>query len=145
LLVTRSDFLAAIAVRQSAQQVCAKYGRGQSELFFQGHWGFQYYMDLLGASAFDVKHSKLQPGDHLAVPSNNTSLYAINPELLALQENLTVSGPNWLATWNTSAGAGFYAASLGPLPFAFGRIPPENVTIYLLKPTAPPKVTASQL
>ena len=34
-------------------------------------------------------------------------------------------------------GAGFYASSWGPLPFAFGRVPPEIVSVYVWKPAAP--------
>jgi hypothetical protein len=141
LLVARSDFLLAAAVRQSAQQVCARFGQGRSVLFFQGHWGFQYYMEAQGASALDVKHSRLQAGDCLAVPANNTSLFTVNSEVLTLREvaAVTVPGPHWLTTWSAPAGAGFYASVQGPLPFAFGPVSPENVIVYDLKPAAPAK------
>jgi hypothetical protein len=137
LLVARSDYLLAVAVRQSAQQVCAKYGHRQSALIFQGHWGFQFYMDAPSATALDVKHSNLQPGNFLAVPANNTSLFIMNSETLTPLEVDAVAGPNWLTTWSTPSGAGFYASAQGPLPFAFGRVPPENVTVYDLNRAAP--------
>jgi 4-amino-4-deoxy-L-arabinose transferase-like glycosyltransferase len=131
--VTRSDFLLTAAVRRCAEQICARYGRETGTLWFQGHWGFQYYMQSFGASALDVKHSPLRPGDDLVVPSNNTNLLPPNPERAELLEVLTVPGPRWLTTWNTATGAGFYASVWGPLPFAFGRVPPEGASVYVLK------------
>ena len=137
LLVTRSDFLLAAAVRRCADQICARYGRDTGTLWFQGHWGFQYYMQSFGASVFDVKRSRLKPGDGLVVPANNTNVLPPDPDNGRLLEFLTISGPHWLTTWNRSLGAGFYASSMGPLPFAFGRVPPESASVYVLRPPAP--------
>jgi hypothetical protein len=134
LLVTRADFCLALAVRQSAQQVCAGYGRGPGTLWYQGHWGFQFYMDAMGALPLDIRRSRLKSGDFLVVPQNNTSLYLVNPEMVTLRETIAVFGPHWLTTWNRAPGAGFYASTFGPLPFAFGPVPPENVSLYALQP-----------
>lgn len=136
LLVTRSDFLLATAVRKSAQDVCARYVRETGTLWFQGHWGFQYYMQSSGAFIFDVKRARLKPGDDLVVPSNNTNVLPPDPGNGELLEILTVSGPHWLTTWNPTVGAGFYASTMGPLPYAFGRVPPERVSVYTLHPPA---------
>jgi hypothetical protein len=137
LLVTRADFCLAIAVRQSAQQACVKYGREPGVLWYQGHWGFQFYMDAMGALPLDIRHSALKPGDILVVPVNNTSLFPVNSETSTLRETIAVSGPRRLTTWSAPAGAGFFAAAEGPLPFAFGHVPPENVFVYALKSLAP--------
>lgn len=140
LLVTRADFLLAKAVRQSAGQVAAKYGNGPGTLWFQGHWGFQYYMDASGASAMDSEHFALKPGDNLVLPMNNTGLFPVSSEMTTLREMTAVSSPRLFATWNAPAGAGFYASTEGPLPFAIGSAPPENVFIFAVKPpaSAPP-------
>ncbi len=140
LLVTQADFCLALAVRQSAQQAGVKHGREPGALWYQGHWGFQYYMDALGALPLDIKHSALKPGDILVVPENNTSLFPVNSETATLRETITVSGPRRLTTWSTPAGAGFFAAAEGPLPFAFGRVPPENVSVYALKSPVPASI-----
>jgi 4-amino-4-deoxy-L-arabinose transferase-like glycosyltransferase len=137
LLVTRADFCLALAVRQSAQQAGVKYGREPGALWYQGHWGFQFYMDAVGALPLDIRHSALKPGDTLIVPVNNTSLFPVNSETATLRETIAVSGPSWLTTWSTPAGAGFFAAAEGPLPFAFGHVPPETVFVYALKSPAP--------
>ena len=140
LLVTRADFCLALAVRQSAQRACVKQGREPGTLWYQGHWGFQFYMDAMGAIPLDIKHSALKPGDTLVVPENNTSLFPVNPETATLRETIAVSGPRRLTTWSTPAGAGFFAAAEGPLPFAFGNVPPENVFVYVLKSPAPTSI-----
>jgi hypothetical protein len=134
--VAQSDFLLATATRQSARLVCANYKSTAGNLWFQGHWGFQYYMDQAGAWALDAKHSRLSPGDTLALPMNNVAL-PLNMKNMVLQGTLSASGPCWFSTWNPPIGAGFYASSWGPLPFAVGRTRPEIVSVYVLEPAAP--------
>jgi len=137
LLTARADFQLATAVRQSARQVWAGYGREARPLWFQGHWGFQYYMEALGVPALDLKRSVVNPGDHLAIPHNNSNLFLPDPQKVTMRETLTVSGPSLLATWNETVGAGFYASVWGPLPFVFGHVPPEGVSVYDFGPPAP--------
>jgi hypothetical protein len=133
LLVTRADFSAACAVRQSALETCARFGGTSDCLWFQGHWGFQFYMDPAVSAALDFEHSILKPGDLLAVPAGNTSVMAPESSRATPLDVLTFSGLEPLATWNVNAGAGFYAAVYGPVPFVFGAIPPERVSIYAWK------------
>jgi len=130
LLVTQSDFLLAVAVRQSAQQVCVKYGTKGGTLWYQGHWGFQYYMEALGASPIDIRRSRLKAGEKIALPQNNTTFFQPSPSAVSVVETMAIPGPHRLTTWSRGAGAGFYAATWGPLPFAFNHVPPENVVMY---------------
>ena len=134
LLATRADFLLATAVRQSARQVCAKYGGKSRMLWFEGHWGFQYYMNTLGASALDLKHSAIDAGDNLALPVNNINIIPPDRQKVTILDTLTIPGPNLFATLSGTIGADFYASFLGPLPFAFGRVPPEKVFVVTPKP-----------
>lgn len=137
LLAARADFQFATAVRQSARQVWAGYGHTTRPLWFEGHWGFQYYMEALGASALDLKRSVVDPGDHLAIPRNNSNVLFPDPQKVVMRETLTFPGPSLLATCNETMGAGFYASLWGPLPFAFGHVPPESVSVYDFRPLAP--------
>lgn len=134
MAVAHADFLYAIAVRQSAAETVTKFSPANSNLWFQGHWGFQFYMEKWGALVIDTKHPGLKPGDHLAMPLANTSLLPLDPANTELLGTVSVNGPRWLATWNPTVGGGFYAAVTGPLPFAFGPVPSEQVAIYRLKP-----------
>jgi 4-amino-4-deoxy-L-arabinose transferase-like glycosyltransferase len=128
-LVALSDFLFAAAVRQSALQTYERCGQGGQTVWFQGHWGFQYYLAELGGQALDKRHPGFRDGDFLAVPLNNTNL---DPPA-APRNAFYVNGPRFLADMNLYIGAGFYSSSDGPLPFVFGHVPPENIIIYALK------------
>ena len=130
LLVAQSDFQAAVAVRKCAQWACAQ--AGAKKLWFQGHWGFQFYMQSGGAFPVDFKKSVFQPGDEIAIPSNNTNLLPLDPAKSRGLAFLAVPGSRWLSTMNAAAGAGFYASTWGPLPFVFGPAPPETVSLYAL-------------
>jgi 4-amino-4-deoxy-L-arabinose transferase-like glycosyltransferase len=136
-LITRSDYLLAVAVRQSARETFAKYGHGRAAFWYEGHWGFQYYMDLFGAAALDMQHPALKVGDHLAVPLHNCFIFEPKSEAAEVAEVITVQGPQWLTTWSADVGAGFYSFP-GPMPFAFGRVPPETVAVYVWKTNSPP-------
>jgi len=129
LLVVRADFIAAQAARESAMLTVARYSR--DSFYFQGHWGFQYYMEAAGMRAFEYSRTTLKPGDLLALPADNTSVRSPNPDTVVQWDQITVPGPRWLATMNPM-GAGFYASSRGPLPFAFGKVIDPEIYIYHL-------------
>jgi hypothetical protein len=98
-------------------------------------------MESLGFAALDVQRSPIKPGNILALPDNNTSTAPPNPDATARQETIEVQGPDFLSTMNVQVAAGFYASLRGPLPFAFGKVPPESVLLFFLKTNgpAPPK------
>jgi len=133
LLLTWSDFSHAIAVRECVNQVREKYARTTGTLWFQGHWGFQFYMEQFGGKPVDFKHPELTTGDFVAIPAINTNIRPPDPRYSTLLDVFTVPGPGWFTTWNYKVGAAFYASLLGPLPFAFGAVPPEQVSVYVLK------------
>lgn len=138
LSVARSDFLLAGAVRESARQSYARLEGKKGTLWFGGHWGFQYYLEGFGQNAKAVVNGHLQApkGDLLANPVNNTNVESPRSSHVDWQEALSVDGPHWLTTFSRDVGAGFYASIWGPLPFSFARVPPENVTVYHLMPSA---------
>jgi 4-amino-4-deoxy-L-arabinose transferase-like glycosyltransferase len=140
LLVTWSDYANAVAVRRGTELIRDKYGRAAGTLWFQGHWGFQYYMEAFGARAEDFKHPELQPGDLVFSPEMNTNISPPDPSRATCSDLIATAGPGWLTTWNPRVGAGFYAAAAGPLPFAFGPVPPEKVFVYWIK--SPPPAAA---
>jgi len=137
LLVAQSDFQLAVSVRRSAQETFVKYGHGKATVWFEGHWGFQYYMEQLGGRAVDFKNFTPSAGDLLIVPLHNTYIAEAPAAMVGRREVLSVSGPLGLTTWNAAVGAGFYSSVSGPLPFAFGAVPAESLFIYELKPADP--------
>ena len=130
LLVVAADASFANAVWNVADQVSAKYRQAPGNHWFQGHWGFQYYLEEFGWSAEDFKSSAVKPGDIIAVPSDNTNVLPPKSSEAMVLETFSVNRMSWLATMDGKIGAGFYSSVWGPLPFAFGRVPPQRVDVY---------------
>jgi hypothetical protein len=61
---------------------------------------------------------------------NNTNIIFPEKELVSLNKTLKFTPCPWLATMNNVCGAGFYYQGWGPVPFLFGRIPPEYYYVF---------------
>ena len=131
LAVTWGDFALANTQRQAAAAICQELRPHGNLIWFQGHWGFQYYMEQAGARAVNVQAPTMQPGDFLVLPENNVNIYSpayYSPYFNVLQmKTYTFPASRWIGTMQRPpTGAGFYAANIGPLPYLFGPIPNEN-------------------
>lgn len=131
--VAQSDTALANAQRTAAERVMKRARHQAGDVWFQGHWGFQYYMQSLGARPM-ASRTELHAGDHIVVPENNTNTFPIDPGILATRETVEVRTNRWLTTMHGGLGAGYYAYIWGPLPFAFGRVPPERFQLLRLAP-----------
>jgi len=131
--VAAADYSFALTPRTSARAVTSAYGVDTHRLWFQGHWGFQYYMQKYGATPMDLQHVQIAPGDYIAMPSHNSNVYPMKKGVTELN-TFFVPVRGWLSTMNGDTGAGFYASLWGPLPFAFGAAPPQTVTIFAYDP-----------
>jgi 4-amino-4-deoxy-L-arabinose transferase-like glycosyltransferase len=132
-LVAWADTSFAIASRTAASRIRAAHSDRTYTLWFQGHWGFQYYMEQLGAKAIDVTRSQLRPGDVVAVPGLNSNVYPMPPERTRVLETFDLPTLGWLATMNLGVGAGFYTDEGGPLPFAVGPVQPERFAVLEIR------------
>ncbi len=122
---------------QSARDTARRYGSGgntQGVVLFQGHWGFQYYMQLAGAKAFDFDRPQYRAGDYLVVPQNNANIRQLPEQYVYGVKTSEVDATHGLALMCTSLGAGFYSSSWGPMPYAFGPVPPDRYHALLLGP-----------
>ena len=128
--VAWADFAYANSARAAAERIHTKYGGGAAHLLFEGHWGFQYYMEALGGKAIDVRTTSVTTGDILVIPENNTNVFPPPKEWASFVETLEVPSSRWIATMGSELGAGFYADVFGPLPFAVGKVPPERDRIF---------------
>jgi hypothetical protein len=107
-------------------------------LWFEGHWGFQHYMEARGARPLDWRRSRLAPGDRVAIPVDNANVVALPADAVVHREIRDLPVLPFLATLNPRVGAGFYAEEWGPLPFAFGRIPPDRYVLLEVVRELPP-------
>jgi hypothetical protein len=131
LLVTWADYRFADNARQAAGEINNTYKGVTMNRWFQGHWGFQYYMEKGGGKALDIRQLRFFAGDIMVVPSNNTNIHVLPERYFRPVQTITLQSFPWLATMSSTVGAGFYANIWGPLPFAIGAVPPEKYTIYL--------------
>ncbi|MDZ7686083.1 MAG: hypothetical protein U5O39_14595 [Gammaproteobacteria bacterium] len=124
MIPVHADYVRAKSVRHAAMEIVNRRQEGQ-QIFFEGHWGFQWYMESLGAEMLDL--SRARSGDLIVAPMNNTNVRLDVPKRMIddfYRENFP--GPTYAATMRDSLGAGFYSDFSGPLPFRFGPVPPEE-------------------
>jgi 4-amino-4-deoxy-L-arabinose transferase-like glycosyltransferase len=133
--VAGADARLANLAREAAQSVRARTSNEVGTLWYEGHWGFQYDMEQLGARPVDGQDFQIRPGDFVAVPENNLR-FAGFPQDMSFQKEavLELPNPSGAAVLSWQLGAGFYSSYWGPLPFAFGPAPPER---YLLVRASP--------
>ena len=131
LSVTWADYGLANSARSAVERIYATYGKEKRTLWFQGHWGFQYYMEWRGAKVAEMHKFGLASGDILVVPENNWPTFPLlQDRIVALQDTIELhpSVP-WLTTMNRFRGAGFYSDIWGPLPFVMESALPERYHI----------------
>jgi hypothetical protein len=125
LWVATADMALARTARAAAQFVQQKTHGDVSSTWFQGHWGFQYYMQQFGAKPLDQFANGVKFGDLVVIPVYNTSLSKF-PLKTAAPEQMDFAANTGVVTMNPDAGAGFYFSGWGPLPFAFGPMPVQR-------------------
>ena len=135
--VAAADTRLANLAREAAQSVRGRTSNEVGTLWYEGHWGFQYYMEQLGAQPVDALDFRIRPGDFVAVPENNARFAGFPPDM-SFQTEAVLELPNrsGAAVLNWQLGAGFYSSYWGPLPFAFGPAPPEH---YVIMRASPPR------
>jgi len=131
--VTTADYFFASAPPIAARAIQSAYGDKNHRIWFQGHWGFQYYMQQNGATPLDLQKLGLTEGDYVAMPSGNSNVYPLKEPMVEL-ETFSIPPFGSLTTMNEDAGAGFYASLWGALPFAFGPNTGQSVTVFAYDP-----------
>jgi 4-amino-4-deoxy-L-arabinose transferase-like glycosyltransferase len=141
LVVAWADSRLAGAGRTAAERLSA--GRGPAgTLWFEGHWGFQHYMEARGARALDWRRPRLAPGDRVAIPIDNANVVALPADAVAHRAILDIPVFPFVATLNPARKAGFYLDDWGILPFAFGPVPPERyVLLEVVREVRPGELT----
>lgn len=118
--------------RNAAEQISSQYSNDHQNLWFQGHWGFQYYMEKAGFRHIECS-SALKSGDIVATPSFGNNLIPLKENFVTIQTFKAELVP-WISVMDSSLGAGFYM-TFGPMPYAFGRVSPIYFYVALFKPS----------
>lgn len=138
-LVVYGDARCAEISRTGARLLHERLDGRAGALWFQGHWGFQYYMEAGGARALDRAAPAGRPGDYVVVPSDNTAIWNMALGTFTLGGNIDITVPPGLATMQATAGAGFYADAIGPLPFAIDPGHTRRFFVARLRTTQSPQ------
>lgn len=134
-LLLWGDFEQASSQRQAAQRSVAmlRTALPNAEVYFQGHWGFQWYMEALGGKAVDFREIELgNPQLPMVIPLDNTNVQALEARLPLPSQAFTVPASTVVSTMSQKLGAGLYASVWGVLPFHFGGGHRERYEVWLL-------------
>ncbi len=126
--VTVADHALAGAQRDAVDEIALQFGDREERVWFQGSWGFQWYMEHAGFTKIDHAATTLSAGDLVVIPYNNPRWMNFPPELAEKLTVLRAPVAAWASTKSAPLGAGFYAR--GPLPFVFGPSDPEWYFVY---------------
>ncbi len=129
LMVAWADFEQAGSARAAASHLQQQVRGVSSTIWFEGHWGFQYYMEQLDARPINGKDIHFSPNDAIIVPKGNTYLVGLPRTGLAPWFEYDAVASTWLTTMNGASGAGFYSDAWGPLPFVFCKVPAEHYVV----------------
>jgi 4-amino-4-deoxy-L-arabinose transferase-like glycosyltransferase len=132
LWLTAADTELANSARIAANTIAQKAHNESGEIWFLGHWGFQYYMERFGARAVVVQTPPQRSGDFLAV-AENSKLFEMRPQFVASRDAIQIPMRLGITTAQEKLGAGFYSADTGPLPFALGPVPAEKYELIRLR------------
>jgi 4-amino-4-deoxy-L-arabinose transferase-like glycosyltransferase len=133
LSVTIGDYKLANTARLAASQFQQRFRNESGTVWFEGHWGFQYYMQKWRAKPLDLEQHGLVPGDVLIVPINNTNV-SRKPAAPAIASFEQINYAQFFAiTMSREIGVGFYSSKWGPLPWTVAPVPPEHYLIFRIK------------
>lgn len=136
LLIAFADFQLANSYRRAGMQIGElATARPEAQLWFRGHWGFQFYLEKQNGKALEADpqgERQLRPGDWLAVASYPAPVWLSDSLKERLKKAMTLAYPLRMPirTMNPPARAGFYASATGNLPYSFSRRPLEIIQVY---------------
>jgi hypothetical protein len=120
LLIVKADADLAALGRDAARELIAPNVIAGHRVWFDGHWGFQWYAEKVGALCLTATPPRPSSGD-LAVSSLRTGggVNALFPARTLIRSvEGTSSGGRIISS---SLGAGFYGTAWGYLPWAWGE------------------------
>jgi len=136
LFVSYADYAFANSARDVAVELNQKYISRGERVWYQGHWGFQYYMDSFGARPFDRNAPRLEEGD-IVVRSYNNSNISNMPEKLfniTLIEVIDRPLPPYISVMSfRPRAAGFYSSVFGAIPYALGHTGTDRYGVMRLR------------
>ena len=135
--VAWADYKRAGAGRTAASIISDRYKSHPQSVWFQGHWGFQYYMEREKTfNPFDIKRITYFEGDLLVIPSSNKGgknyFFTSDDDWVPVDE-IETNICNWLSVHDCEARTGFYSDICGPIPYLFTAVQNETYQVFKIK------------
>ena len=120
LFLAAADEATADGARIAARRLCGKYRQGGRLVWFQGHWGFQYYMEQLGGKPFERTGATWNWGDFVIIPVGAVNSFELPDKIVRQLEIVEYPSGIPCSIMSRATGAAFYASVWGPLPYSIG-------------------------
>ena len=131
LMFVKADVAEANNQRQAAEKIATMTSAYKGQVWFFGHWGFQYYMERNGAKPYADKKTVFQLGDIVVMPTNNTNINAKLSKKVFWPVMEIEDNSRWTNVMQPNAGAGFYSDRRGPMPLNIYNSPPDKYYLYV--------------
>ncbi len=128
--VAQADADWANSARQMASVIREQTKNEAGAVWYQGHWGFQYYMQQSGMVPFDLDLTAFHPGDLLVTPMVDLAALPPPARFVASEERFENRLRLPIVTMRSGMEAGFYASVYGSLPFVFGPVPADQYRLF---------------
>jgi 4-amino-4-deoxy-L-arabinose transferase-like glycosyltransferase len=133
MMAAWGDYCQAGSARTAAKAMNEALNPRASVVGFEGHWGFQYYMDQFGAKPLDRDNLTLVSNEMIVVPLANSFIFPLPRDRVQPVSEYRAQVSKWVATISVPVGAGFYSDGWGPAPFIFGPTQPDQYFIFRVK------------
>lgn len=140
LMTGWADLTWANTHRQAARMISEKLSRYPGNVYFQGHWGFQYYMEQAGFKAMDYQNTRLKDGDLVVIPVHNTNTLPLDYRQYEMVGRLQLKATRYFGVlnfgrWNSSFYMPGKTEEMGAkLPFTIHRLEPEVFVVLRFTP-----------
>jgi len=133
LMVARADWHWANSERTIAGTMKDQLASRCDSIAFEGHWGFHYYMEQMGAKPLARTPLHLNHNEAIVLPMGNTCLFDLPSNLVEPLAKVDVTSSKWISIQSILDGAGYYSDEWGPAPFIFGPATEESYWVFLVK------------
>lgn len=137
LIVASGDMQHAETERAAANTLYDKYSGASDPLWFEGHWGFQYYLQSKGGRAIDFFGDTLAPSQIVVIPHENCGIMEFPATACnAIGIHRFPPGPvlRMATTLRPKMGVNFYSCTVSePFPFVIAPISAEAYSVVQMK------------
>ena len=131
MIIAGADASQAGAARAGARHFREQFARSHTRVWFQSHWGFQWYMERWKAKPV-VQNARFRPNDVLIVPSDNADALPL-PESAVPAAEMSRPIMPFVSAFGPNTGAGFYSSVRGPVPWAIARTAPARFQAFTFR------------